>query len=286
VAFSKVTEEKWRVLQQKLGLAVLPVVEPVAVVSGGDAAPAPQYVWDPVADEPKHEETAADGKWIGYRPWLKEHLKIPESMQLVSTKSMKNLLRLDGLDLSYAAHGTTDLILLPSQCADNSAMYSMFALILFELKKPVAPGQPLHPSWDFQAFFELLSATTVGQWGPVVVLTDLRAVWRIYWLEKGGELVIKKRNASFAEVAAMVKIFIAHYSKAEVLEAKVLVKRSGDAIPQLPNMKRARLEVKKSNDIGLLDDILSPEEMHRAKILEAIQQLRAHFSEELHPQPR
>lgn len=289
VPFSKVTEDKWRELLRKLGITVLVARSPVA--GGSDtAAPAPHYVWDPVADESKHEETVKDEKGTvkrtGYRPWLEEHLNIPESMRLVSTKNMKSLLRLDGLDLSFAAHGTTDLILLPADYADNSAMYSMFALILFELKKPVAAGESLPTSWDIQACMELLSATMVGQWRPVVVLSDLQSVWRIYWLEKGSDgLTIRRRNATFAELAAMVKIFITHYSQPEVLEAEALGKRSGE-IPELPNMKRVRLEVKKSDDIAMLDDILSSEEMQRVEILEAMQQLRAHFSEELRPRPR
>lgn len=291
VTFSRVTEDKWRELLLGLGISIVVEENPVVAINNAAIPTPPHYAWDPVVDEPKHEENfkvkGNDGiehEVVGYRPWLQMHLNLPESAQFVSTKSMKNLLRLDGLDLSFVAHGTTDLILLHKNYADNSAMYGLFALILFEIKKPVALGQSPPASWDIQACLELLSAAKVGQWRPVVILTDLCAVWRIYWLEKGDSLLIKKRNASFAEVATMVKIFIDYYSKPNVLEMEVS-KRIPDDIPDLPTMKRARLDVKKSDDVALLDDILSPEELHRAKIMEAMQQFRAYFSQELIPRP-
>lgn len=269
VSFSRISEAKWAQLQARTGIGVVYKTNPVA--PGTDAAP--PYHWDPNATEDKHEETFIDpitGKvvWQGYREWLRTHLEIPDSMQLVSTKKMQNLLQFSAGSL--AVHGNTDLIMLPEFAADNPGLWANNAVVLFELKKALAPGQPIPPSWEFQAFAEVLSASVVGVKNPFVILTDLRQVWRIYWLSMEGDAPqLVRRNASFGEVRSVVKAYANKYSDPNTFNAEH--KRSGECLPEVPSLKRARYPVKRS-DVGNTDDI-EPEDS--ASVLYTVQQFQA-----------
>lgn len=269
ISFSRISEAKWAQLQAQTGVRVVYETEPVA---SGTAA-APPYYWDPTATEDKHEETFIDpttGKvvWQGYRQWLRTHLEIPDSMQLVSTKKMQNLLQFSAGSL--AVHGNTDLIMLPAFAARNPILWANNAVVLFELKKALPPGQPEPPTWEIQAFAEVLSASVVGVINPFVILTDLCQLWRIYWFSMVGDAMqLVRRDASFGEVRSVVKIYAMKYSDPKTFNAEH--KRSGECLPELPSMKRARYPVKKS-DVADIDDI-EPE--GTAPVLRALQQLQA-----------
>lgn len=116
----------------------------------------------------------------------------------------------------------------------------------------------------------MLSASVVGVKNPFVILTDLRQVWRIYWLSmEGGAPQLVRRNASFGEVRSVVQAYANKYSDPKTFNTEH--KRSGECLPELPSLKRARYPVERS-DVGNTDDI-EPED--RASVLYTFRQLQA-----------
>lgn len=269
ISFSQISEAKWAQLQAQTGVGVMYQTKPLAP---GTAA-APPYHWDPIATEDKHEETHLDpttGKvvWEGYRQWLRTHLEIPDTMQLVSTKKMRNLFQFSAGSL--VVHGNTDLIMLPEFAAGNPGLWANNAVVLFKVKKALPPGQYEPPAWEFHAFAQVLSASVVSVKNPFVILTDLCKIWRIYWFSMEGDVPrLVRRDASFGEVRSVVKLYATKYSDADTFNAEH--KRNGECLPELPSMKRARYPVQKSN-IADLDDI-EPE--GTAPILRTLQQVQA-----------
>lgn len=108
-------------------------------------------------------------------------------------------------------------------------------------------------------------ASAVGWKNPFVILTDLRQVWRMYWFSTAGTArQVVRRDASFGEVRSVVKTFATKYSDSKVFNAHH--KQSGECLPELPSMKRARFSVKSESDV---------ESDGTARVLRAIQHMQA-----------
>lgn len=173
----------------------------------------------------------------------------------MSTAQNQRLLKLPDYGCRFTAHGTTDLVLVRTAAADSGLLLAA-TFLLFELKKPSSGPTP--SSWDIQACCELLSVS-MNQYRPMVVLTDLNYVWRIFWLE--GK-VINRRSATFLETAALVQALTRQYAP---LEARAKAERSeDDGRIEGTIIHRERKRPKQDGDVALLSDICTPTESEEA----------------------
>lgn len=121
--------------------------------------------------------------------------------------------------------------MLPAFTARNPILWANNAVVLFKLKKALPPGQPEPPTWEIQAFVEVLSGSVVGVKNPFVILTDLCQLWRIYWFSMVGDAMqLVQRDASFGEVRSVVKTYAMKYSDPKTFNAEH--KWSGECLPE------------------------------------------------------
>jgi hypothetical protein len=126
----------------------------------------------------------------GCKLFMESRLQLPSSCILQSVDNNPHFLDTTAqtMGTSVGIRGTSDLAILDKELHNQGFSRSAIRL-LFELKK-----SPTDQDVQ-QAVLELISASMMSCYLPVVVLTDLGVDWRFYWLFKNKICIMKIQSA-------------------------------------------------------------------------------------------
>lgn len=156
--FKEVIEEFGFQLRSRPGIGVTPTSESIR-----------PFEWD----DRKEDARAND-----YMEWLNDNITPPKGTQFYKASSDIKLLNSAVASSKYKFSGTLDAAIVNDAYIETGFVVSGI-LVGIEVKKNVTPKN------NMQAILELLIAGLSSEYSVVNILTDLRDVWRFFWLEQG-----------------------------------------------------------------------------------------------------
>ena len=129
--------------------------------------PIQQFEWD---------ERKEDAQSERYMKWLHANIALPPHTAFFNVSSANHLLSTSHVSSKYKFSGTLDVAVIDDAYASRSFVVCGIK-IGFELKNVTTYN-------DNQAIIKLLIAGLSSEYAVVMVLTNLRNVWRFFWLEK------------------------------------------------------------------------------------------------------
>lgn len=193
VALSGVNLTKWEQIREHSRLEVEVWEEPMQPCRKLKSADkVPLFGWTDALEKTQAER---------YGPHIQQCISTPGDVQWIDAANRYPLLleTAKGRVLPFTLRGTTDYAAV-TRAANLAAMPLLGLRVLFELKKVIEPGTV------YQAMAQLLVANMHAPTKkPVVVLTDLRDDWHIYWMD-GNKLYTYTPESRFVAVAAIEDI--------------------------------------------------------------------------------
>ena len=165
VSMSKCPIEKYDIIIQDMSLGLEFVPVPDGIQGEGVEA----FQWEPSSTEQKQLSECLN--------YLKINICIPQDCKWKILDSEKGFLNVPNecSGSRFNLNGTSDVGIIDSRFHEQLLPRSGI-LALFELQNRVAPEHVV------QAHLELIAASRLSQLQPVVVLTDLKNVWNMYWI--------------------------------------------------------------------------------------------------------
>jgi len=166
VSMSKCPRDKYTIILQDMGLDVELVPVPDDIQGDGVAA----FEWDLSLTEQKQLSQCL--------LYLQTNICIPEDCKWEIVDNDKGFLNVPNecSGSRFNLNGTSDIAIIDSKL-DEEMLPQAGIVTLFELKKQVSREHVL------QAHLELIAASRLSQLQPVVVLTDLKNTWKMYWIQ-------------------------------------------------------------------------------------------------------
>ena len=187
VSMSKCPKGKYDIIIQDMGLGLELVHAPDDIQ--GEITQA--FQWEPSLTEQK--------QLLPCLNYLQTNILIPQDCKwkIVDTQQGFLSVPIECSGSRYNLNGTSDIGIIDSEF-DDQLLPRAGILVLFELKKRLATEHVQ------QAHLELIAASRLSQLQPVVVLTDLKDAWNMYWIQNDKICIMGLTRSQAFQVISLV----------------------------------------------------------------------------------